>query len=94
MKEKLITIALLLLLAYAVCGCEEELEYESYVVVETEKVNGVLEVDCWCGNSIFCEDGQDQFMYTCFKCGTVYTNTNCRTSAEYYTFMGAEWLND
>lgn len=63
-------------------------------IIKVAKVDGVLKVDCWCGNHLYCEDGEKQFMYTCAKCGTIYTNTDCRTSAEFYTFVGADWLND
>lgn len=63
-------------------------------IIKVAKQDGILEVDCWCGNYLFCEDGAEEFMYTCRKCGTLYTNTDCKTDAEFYTFMGVGWLNE
>lgn len=77
MKERAIICIVLLVLTYAVCGCDEEkgnLEY--------------MEWDCVCGEHLSCTYIKPYYWFECIKCGVIKTNTECDTVNEFYELVG------
>lgn len=77
MKERAIICILLLVIAYAVCGCEEKNDNWSY-----------LEWDCVCGEELSATYIEPYYWFECYKCGAIKTNTECDTVKQFYELVG------
>lgn len=81
MKTKLIELGyvVVVLLVLAFCfGCKDKAE-SKYADVEW---------DCSCGEHLVGTYIKPHYMFTCTTCGEKFTNTECKTSEEYYELVG------